>query len=258
MTCWGAWPETARTFLAEKAYWSQGLDRPRLEPALAGALPMAVIAPDGAIAGFARLFMDYTVFAYLRGLFMLPAHRGRGLAEAIRTTPSLPESQLGCWRRAMPVRSVKKPVSARSRIPKLHGGAEGAVPSVRGSQWRTGQGAGNGLSHRRGVGGSFTDLAVLEEGSGQLRTLKVFSAPAPRGLRDEPADRPHVRRSGRPALKAPEKVPVTRPVGHALLFRRLHGASSSPAQWRRSTDAPRHAARQEGRGRIHRCGRSTA
>lgn len=228
MTCWGAWPETARTFLAEKAYWSQGLDRPRLEPALAGALPMAVIAPDGAIAGFARLFMDYTVFAYLRGLFMLPAHRGRGLAEAIRTTPS------------------------------LHGGAEGAVPSVRGSQWRTGQGAGNGLSHRRGVGGSFTDLAVLEEGSGQLRTLKVFSAPAPRGLRDEPADRPHVRRSGRPALKAPEKVPVTRPVGHALLFRRLHGASSSPAQWRRSTDAPRHAARQEGRGRIHRCGRSTA
>ncbi|ABL73035.1 MULTISPECIES: GNAT family N-acetyltransferase [Paracoccus] len=80
-------------FLAEEAYWSDGLPRDRLERALAGSLPMAVIAPDGAMAGFARLVTDYTVFAYLRDVFVLPAHRGRGLAvwlaRVIRTHPEL-------------------------------------------------------------------------------------------------------------------------------------------------------------------------
>ncbi len=80
-------------FLAEEAYWSQDMDRPRLVRALAGSLPMAVIAPDGALAGFARLVTDYTVFAYLRDVFVLPAHRGRGLAgwlaQAIRSHPEL-------------------------------------------------------------------------------------------------------------------------------------------------------------------------
>lgn len=80
-------------FLAEEAYWSRGMDRPRLERALAGSLPMAVLAPDGSMAGFARLVTDYAVFAYLRDVFVLPAHRGRGLAgwlaQVIRGHPEL-------------------------------------------------------------------------------------------------------------------------------------------------------------------------
>lgn len=54
---------------------------------------MAVIAPEGTTTGFARLVTDYTVFAYLRDVFVLPDHRGRGLAgwlaRAIRTHPGL-------------------------------------------------------------------------------------------------------------------------------------------------------------------------
>lgn len=84
--------EVAR-FLAEEAYWSGGMERPLLERALAGCLPMAVIAPDGSMAGFARLVTDYTVFAYLRDVFVLKTHRGKGLAgwlaEVIRTHPEL-------------------------------------------------------------------------------------------------------------------------------------------------------------------------
>lgn len=80
-------------FLAEQAYWSTGLPRPVLQRALDGSLPMGLYAPDGTMAGFARLVTDYAVFAYLRDVFVLPAHRGRGLAQwlalAIRSHPEL-------------------------------------------------------------------------------------------------------------------------------------------------------------------------
>jgi len=80
-------------FLAERAYWSTGLPRPVLERALAGSLPMGLYAPDGSMAGFGRLVTDYAVFAYLRDVFVLPAHRGRGLAtwlaSEIRNHPAL-------------------------------------------------------------------------------------------------------------------------------------------------------------------------
>ena len=37
--------------------------------ALAGSLPLMVLAPDGQMAGFARVVTDYAVFAYLRDVF---------------------------------------------------------------------------------------------------------------------------------------------------------------------------------------------
>lgn len=80
-------------FLAGQAYWTTGLPRPLLERALANSLPIGVYAPTGEMAGFARLVTDYTVFAYLRDVFVLPAHRGRGLsvwlATEIRSHPEL-------------------------------------------------------------------------------------------------------------------------------------------------------------------------
>lgn len=80
-------------FLSGEAYWSAGMSRAVLERALSASLPMAVLAPDGSIAGFARLVTDYTVFAYLRDVFTLPQHRGKGLAAwlalTIRSHPEL-------------------------------------------------------------------------------------------------------------------------------------------------------------------------
>lgn len=80
-------------FLAEEAYWTTGLPRPLLERALANSLPIGIHAPDGGMAGFGRLVTDYATFAYLRDVFVLPAHRGHGLsiwlAKEIRTHPEL-------------------------------------------------------------------------------------------------------------------------------------------------------------------------
>lgn len=80
-------------FLADEAYWSKGLPRPVLQRALANSLPIGLYAPDGRMAGFARLVTDYAVFAYLRDVFVVPAHRGHGLsvwlAREIRTHPAL-------------------------------------------------------------------------------------------------------------------------------------------------------------------------
>lgn len=80
-------------FLTEEAYWSKGLPRPLLERALANSLPFGLYAPEGAMVGFGRLVTDYATFAYLRDVFVLPDHRGRGLsvwlATQIRSHPEL-------------------------------------------------------------------------------------------------------------------------------------------------------------------------
>lgn len=80
-------------YLAEESYWARGLDRALFERALAGSLPVAIYAPNGELATFARLVTDLAVFAYLRDVFTLPEHRGQGLAtflaQAIRAHPEL-------------------------------------------------------------------------------------------------------------------------------------------------------------------------
>jgi GNAT superfamily N-acetyltransferase len=80
-------------FLTKDAYWAKGLDRLTLDRALAGSLPIGVYAADGSLAGFGRVVTDYAMFAYLRDVFTLPAHRGHGLATwlaiVIREHPEL-------------------------------------------------------------------------------------------------------------------------------------------------------------------------
>jgi GNAT superfamily N-acetyltransferase len=66
-------------FLSEDAYWSPGVEREVVERALANSLCFGLHAPDGAQAGFARAVTDRATFAYLGDVFVLPAHRGRGL-----------------------------------------------------------------------------------------------------------------------------------------------------------------------------------
>jgi GNAT superfamily N-acetyltransferase len=70
-------------FLSGEAYWAAGVPRVLVERAVAGSLPIAAYAPDGALAGFARAVTDGALFGYLRDVFVLPAHRGRGLGKAL-------------------------------------------------------------------------------------------------------------------------------------------------------------------------------
>ena len=66
-------------FLSEEAYWSPGLPRDLIEKAIAGSMAFGLYDAEGAQAGFARVVTDGALFAYLRDVFVLEAHRGKGL-----------------------------------------------------------------------------------------------------------------------------------------------------------------------------------
>lgn len=83
------------------SYWSPGIPRERVERALRHSLGFALLhraadaGPDRmpAQVGFARVVTDFTGFAYLCDVYVLEAHRGRGLGKrlvaAVRAHPDL-------------------------------------------------------------------------------------------------------------------------------------------------------------------------
>ncbi len=72
-------------FLRE-AYWSPGVPRDVVERSFAHSLCFGLYAPDGAQAGFARAVTDRATFAWIADVFVLPAHRGQGLATWLMRT----------------------------------------------------------------------------------------------------------------------------------------------------------------------------
>jgi GNAT superfamily N-acetyltransferase len=62
-----------------EAYWSPGVVRDVVERSIARSLCFGLYAPDGAQAGFARAVTDGATFAWIADVFVLEAHRGRGL-----------------------------------------------------------------------------------------------------------------------------------------------------------------------------------
>ena len=68
-------------YLSEESYWARHIPRATVARALAHSLNFGLYAPDGLLAGFARVVSDYTTFAWLCDVFVLPAHRGQGLSK---------------------------------------------------------------------------------------------------------------------------------------------------------------------------------
>ncbi len=68
-------------FLSQ-SYWSKGIPRAVFERAIANSLCFSLYEDDGQI-GFARVVTDRATFAYLADVFVLPSHRGRGLAKRL-------------------------------------------------------------------------------------------------------------------------------------------------------------------------------
>jgi len=62
-----------------QSYWAEGIPRDVVERALAGSLCFGLYDGAGQV-GLARFVTDRATFAYLADVFVLPAHRGRGLA----------------------------------------------------------------------------------------------------------------------------------------------------------------------------------
>lgn len=61
------------------SYWASGVSRETVETAIENSMPFGLYAPDGTLAGFARAVTDRARFAWLADVFVLEAHRGRGL-----------------------------------------------------------------------------------------------------------------------------------------------------------------------------------
>ena len=69
-------------FLAQDSYWSRGIPRSTVERAIEESLCFGVYQGVAQV-GFARVVTDKSTFALLADVFILEAHRGKGLSKAL-------------------------------------------------------------------------------------------------------------------------------------------------------------------------------
>jgi GNAT superfamily N-acetyltransferase len=74
--------EVVREYLSEKSYWAKNIPLEIVKRCMQHSFCFAVLYHDSQI-GFARLITDYTTFAYLADVFILPEHRGKGLSKRL-------------------------------------------------------------------------------------------------------------------------------------------------------------------------------
>ncbi len=67
----------------QRAYWSRNIPFEVVERALRASLCIGVYEPGGAQVGLCRLVTDYAIFCYVSDVYVLEAHRGRGLCKAM-------------------------------------------------------------------------------------------------------------------------------------------------------------------------------
>jgi GNAT superfamily N-acetyltransferase len=72
--------DVIHTFLAEDSYWARGIPRSVVQRAIRHSLCFGVYH-RAAQVGFARVVTDKTTFALLADVFVLEAHRGKGLSK---------------------------------------------------------------------------------------------------------------------------------------------------------------------------------
>lgn len=74
-------PVAAHAYLTT-SYWAEGIPLETVVRSIQGSFCIAV-RKDGAQIGFARIISDFATFAYLADVYVLEAHRGRGIAQAM-------------------------------------------------------------------------------------------------------------------------------------------------------------------------------
>lgn len=63
-----------------RAYWSENIPFEVLRRAVQGSMCIGVYDATGAQVGFARFISDFATFCYVCDVYVLDAHRGRGVA----------------------------------------------------------------------------------------------------------------------------------------------------------------------------------
>ena len=73
--------DAVHAFLA-RSYWAEGIPRDIVADAIANSLNVGIYAPTNEQVGLLRIITDYATFAYVCDVYVLEAHRGRGLSKA--------------------------------------------------------------------------------------------------------------------------------------------------------------------------------
>ena len=69
-------------FLSEQSSWAKGIPLATVERSIANSLCFGGFAGESQVA-FARVISDYSTFANLVDVFVLPEHRGKGYSKAL-------------------------------------------------------------------------------------------------------------------------------------------------------------------------------
>src|SRR5206468_3688189 len=109
------------------SYWSPGIPRELVERAIAHSLCFGLYE-RGAQIGFARFVTDQATFAYLADVFVLPAHRGQGLASWLVGTALMHPHLTGLRRLLLATRDQQKlygrlgfaPLAKPERLMEIH------------------------------------------------------------------------------------------------------------------------------------------
>jgi N-acetylglutamate synthase-like GNAT family acetyltransferase len=68
-------------YLSNESYWAKGVPIEVVRKSIQNSVSFAVLDPQSKLAGFARVITDRATFAYLADVFILEAHRGKGLSK---------------------------------------------------------------------------------------------------------------------------------------------------------------------------------
>ena len=75
--------EAVHDFISNCSYWARGRTVEATVAAISGSARVVGLYQDGAQVGFARAISDGATYAYLADVYVLSAHRGRGLGLAL-------------------------------------------------------------------------------------------------------------------------------------------------------------------------------
>lgn len=64
-----------------RSYWAKGIPKATLRKSMRNSVCFGVFDSSGAQVGFARTITDSATFAYLADVYILEAHRGKGLSK---------------------------------------------------------------------------------------------------------------------------------------------------------------------------------
>ena len=70
-------------WLSEESYWARGRTREAVERSIPPSLNFGAYTPSGQMVGSARVVTDFATFGWLCDVFVVDAHRDRGLGVAL-------------------------------------------------------------------------------------------------------------------------------------------------------------------------------